>query len=179
MNTSLDLVRDFVNTCDLEEGLERLESPAATRRWLVERNVLAQNARVTGGDVRRLIDVREALRELLLVNNGIRVDTRRAAGVLDDAACRAGLAVRFMHGGGARVQPSARGVDGAIGWILASAAGAMAEGTWTRLKACRSNLCRWAFYDGARNQSRVWCSMRICGNREKARTFRRRHASTR
>ncbi|MGH3007295.1 MAG: CGNR zinc finger domain-containing protein, partial [Gaiellaceae bacterium] len=46
-----------------------------------------------------------------------------------------------------------------------------------RLKACRAEDCRWAFYDRARNRSRHWCSMAVCGNRTKARTFRRRHAA--
>ena len=60
--------------------------------------------------------------------------------------------------------------------ILAAVAEAMAEGSWQRLKACRADDCRWAFIDTARNRSRQWCDMAICGNREKARRFRSRHA---
>jgi predicted RNA-binding Zn ribbon-like protein len=52
----------------------------------------------------------------------------------------------------------------------------MADGSWRKLKACRSDTCRYAFIDNARNRSRQWCSMEVCGNREKARTFRSRHA---
>jgi len=52
----------------------------------------------------------------------------------------------------------------------------MVDGSWQRLKACRSDTCRWAFVDHARNRSRQWCSMSVCGNREKARVFRERHA---
>jgi len=58
--------------------------------------------------------------------------------------------------------------------VLAIVAAAMAEGTWSRLKACRSEACRWAFYDHARNHSRTWCDMAVCGNRVKARTYRKR-----
>jgi predicted RNA-binding Zn ribbon-like protein len=52
----------------------------------------------------------------------------------------------------------------------------MADGSWPRLKACRSDTCQFAFIDTARNRSRQWCDMAICGNREKARRFRSRHA---
>jgi predicted RNA-binding Zn ribbon-like protein len=42
------------------------------------------------------------------------------------------------------------------------------------MKACRAEDCRWAFYDRSRNRSRAWCSMRECGNRAKARSYRAR-----
>ena len=48
---------------------------------------------------------------------------------------------------------------------------------WKRLKTCRDEHCRVAFYDKSRNRSRAWCSMEVCGNREKARSFRQRHAT--
>ena len=78
--------------------------------------------------------------------------------------------------GAIRLVPRERGVQGALGSVLAAAAEAMADGSWQRLKACRSDTCRWAFVDHARNRSRQWCSMSVCGNREKARVFRQRHA---
>jgi predicted RNA-binding Zn ribbon-like protein len=119
--------------------------------------------------------VREALRELLRANNGIAVDEAAAAAILDAAARRAGLAVRF-EAGVIRLVPRERGVQGGLGSVLAAAAEAMADGSWRRLKACRADDCRWAFVDHARNHSRQWCDMRVCGNREKARLFRQRHA---
>jgi predicted RNA-binding Zn ribbon-like protein len=73
--------------------------------------------------------------------------------------------------------PSATGVDGALGRILSGVGEAMLVGTWPRLKACRAGECTWAFWDGARNRSRTWCSMAVCGNRTKARAFRRRRAA--
>ena len=44
----------------------------------------------------------------------------------------------------------APGVDGLLGRVLAIAYGAMVDGTWSRLKACRNHGCRWAFYDYSR-----------------------------
>lgn len=37
------------------------------------------------------------------------------------------------------------------------------DGTWTRLKVCARDTCRWAYYDSSRNQARRWCSMAGCG----------------
>ena len=60
--------------------------------------------------------------------------------------------------------------------LLAIIARAEADGTWARMKACPADNCREAFYDHSRNRSRTWCEMSICGNRAKARTYRRRTA---
>jgi len=50
----------------------------------------------------------------------------------------------------------------------------MADESWNRLKACRLDDCQWAFYDQSKNRSRTWCSMKVCGNRAKARAYRER-----
>jgi hypothetical protein len=55
---------------------------------------------------------------------------------------------------------------------VAIAATLTAQGGFDRLKLCHAHDCAWAFYDRSRNGSRTWCSMAVCGNREKARTFR-------
>ncbi len=44
-----------------------------------------------------------------------------------------------------------------------------------RLKLCDADDCGWLFVDGSRNRSRRWCDMSDCGNRAKARRFRRKH----
>ena len=67
-------------------------------------------------------------------------------------------------------------VDGALGELVGIVYTAMADGSWSRLKACRSHLCKWLFYDRSRNRSAVWCSMAVCGNRTKTRAYRARRA---
>ena len=171
----LELVRVFVNTLEIDEGVDELSSPAALTEWLRARGLLRGKA-ATRADLANARRLREALRVLLLANNGVSV-RKEAAVTLNRAARRAGLGVRFEPGGTARVEPDARGVDGALGRLLAIVSAAMADGSWERLKACQADDCRWAFYDRARNRSRHWCSMAVCGNRTKARTFRRRHAA--
>jgi predicted RNA-binding Zn ribbon-like protein len=109
-------------------------------------------------------EIREAIRVLLRGNNGLDVEAAPALRVLNEAAV---LGARFAAGGieFAAAEP-----------ILARVAEAMADGSWSRLKACRSDTCQWAFIDTARNHSRQWCDMAVCGNRAKARRFRSRHA---
>ena len=140
--SSLERIRDFVNTADLEGGTDDLDDPAAR-------------------------EVREAIRALLRANNGIDADVKTASAVLEQAARRTDLRVGFA--GGKLVFESADAV-------LTAVAEAMADGSWTRLKACRSDTCQFAFVDTARNRSRRWCDMAVCGNREKARRFRSRRA---
>jgi predicted RNA-binding Zn ribbon-like protein len=171
----LDLVRDFVNSVDLEERRDELSDARGLVRWLAGHRLATARARASDADTADARAVREALRELLRANNGVAVDEAAAAATLDAAALRAGLAVRF-EAGAIRLAPRERGVQGALGNVLAAAAEAMADGSWQRLKACRSDTCRWAFVDNARNRSRQWCSMSVCGNRQKARVFRERHA---
>jgi len=103
------------------------------------------------------------------VNNGGTSDVEAASATIDGASRRSGVVVRFGDGGMRLVAPK-----GGIGAVVAAAGEAMADGSWQRLKACRADTCRWAFVDAARNHSRRWCSMSVCGNREKARTFRQR-----
>jgi predicted RNA-binding Zn ribbon-like protein len=171
----LELVRAFVNTLDIEDGVDELADPSALERWFRTHGLLRGRPGVGDEELLAARRLREAIRTLLLGNNGVSV-RKEAALVLSRTATRAGLAPIFDLDGNARLEPAASGMDGALGRLLAVVADAMADGTWTRLKACRADDCRWAFYDHARNRSRHWCSMAVCGNRTKARTYRRRHA---
>jgi predicted RNA-binding Zn ribbon-like protein len=176
MDANSELIRDFVNTLhkDPAGDEEHLSSPASLGEWLSGQGLL-EGKRVTSADLARAVALREALRVLLLVNNEVDVETAAAYGILDEVARRGRVELRFTAGAPGLV-PAATGVAGALGCIAAAVHGAVADGSWVRLKACRAEDCEWAFIDHARNQSRAWCSMRSCGNREKARAFRRRHA---
>lgn len=100
------------------------------------------------------------------------MDVSEPTRVLDGAASQAGLQIGFVDGG-LRFVSSERS---RVARVLEAAAAAMADGSWPRLKACRADDCQWAFVDTARNRSRQWCDMAICGNRAKAQRFRARHA---
>jgi predicted RNA-binding Zn ribbon-like protein len=169
----LETVRDFINTADLMPVLkDDLDSPAALAAWLRERDLLAADAKVSAAELARARDLREALRGLCWVNAGGELEQ----GVLERieaAAQRAGLSVSFGVES-AVLEPRRSGVDGALGELLAIVARSMAAGTWSRLKACGDDDCRWAFWDASRNRSGTWCSMASCGNRAKVRAYRAR-----
>jgi predicted RNA-binding Zn ribbon-like protein len=42
------------------------------------------------------------------------------------------------------------------------------------VRQCGADDCRWLFLDTSKNRTRQWCSMRSCGNRQKARRHYRR-----
>ena len=42
----------------------------------------------------------------------------------------------------------------------------------SRIRVCAAEGCGWAYLDTSKNGSRRWCSMRLCGNREKAKRFK-------
>jgi predicted RNA-binding Zn ribbon-like protein len=171
----LELVQRFVNSVDLEGGEDELGSPQELRAWLVERELIGADEEVSAADLRRALDVREGLRALLMANNGLALDEERVAR-LDRAAARAGVRVVFEPGAAPALAPEGRGVDAAIGRLLAIVAGSVQEGSWPRLKACPEHSCMWAFYDRSKNRSGTWCDMAVCGNRAKARAYRERRA---
>jgi predicted RNA-binding Zn ribbon-like protein len=170
-----DLVIDFVNTAGWDPEREDLTTPRVLAEWLSARG-LAPGDRATKGDLLEARAVREALRDLLSAHNAVETDVVRATAVLDAAAQRAGLGIRFADGL-AHAEPSAAGVCGALGRILAEVSVGMADGTWERMKACRADDCRFAFLDTAKNRSRAWCSMQSCGNRAKVAAYRERHTA--
>jgi len=172
---ALRLVQRFVNTNDLETGPDLLPDAGTLRAWLVEAGVLDPAVELNADGHRRAIALREAIRELVAGHAGLPHDPD-AMRIVNDAAARAGLRP-VLEDPQTRFEPSADGLDGALGHIVAAIHAAIGEGTWARLKACERDVCRWAFYDHSKNRSGHWCSMAVCGSREKnRRAYRRRVA---
>jgi predicted RNA-binding Zn ribbon-like protein len=149
-------VQLLINSVDLENERDWLPD------WLAEHGLERHG--------RRARSLREALRALVLANNGVPVDDRALATV-NAAARRVSLSVDAQ----ANVGVEARGEGDALDEVVAVAFTAMIDGSWGRLKACRN--CRWSFYDNSPNRSATWCSMQLCGNRRKTRAYRRRRAA--
>jgi predicted RNA-binding Zn ribbon-like protein len=170
----LALVQDFLNSLDLEGEVEELTGPDELRAWLTAHRLLDRRARVGDGDLERALAVRGGLRELAMANAALPVD-EVAIRTLNLALDPALLLARFDPAGSWRLDPGASGVDGALARLAAVVIDAMHDGTWSRLKPCRNHDCRWLFYDHSTNRSGTWCTMAVCGNRLKARAYRRRH----
>jgi predicted RNA-binding Zn ribbon-like protein len=171
----IELVSSFVNTLEkktTQPDEESLDSPEALRSWMDAQGIPAGD-RLGQKDLKQAIEFREAMRLLLLSNNGADLD----AGVLRRLrqAADAGLIrVEIEDDGQAYPRPAEVGVSALIARLLAAVSDIQCAGTWERLKACAADDCQWAFYDTSRNRSRTWCSMEVCGNRAKTRAYRAR-----
>jgi predicted RNA-binding Zn ribbon-like protein len=172
----LRLIQRFVNTADLEAGVDALADVTGTRRWLRENGLLARGDSIDEADRELLVDVRETLRRLARSEQGAR-ETAVAMRALNEHAARAPLHVE-LRPGGAALAAASTGVEGVLGRLLTIVFTAVSDGTWHRLKACRNDACQWVFYDASRNRTGTWCSMAVCGNRHKVRAFRARHGGS-
>lgn len=166
----LALLERFVNTANLDAGTDELSDPAALAAWLADSGLARAGAELDEPERERIVAFREALRALLFANHGHAPDPAAIAAV--DRAAR--LVVAFDADGTARLVPAEGGVEGVIARLSAIVAHSQAEGTWASMKACPADSCGWAFYDHSRNHSRTWCTMSVCGNRAKARSYRAR-----
>jgi predicted RNA-binding Zn ribbon-like protein len=170
----LALLQAFLNShFDLVEnwGADQLGDPAAARSWLASRRLIARNARLSQDDVVRALTVRESLRRLVASSGGSSAGLERdPQGGLNQAIADATLGLRLTDAGLRLVPTGAAPLDRALGVLLSIALGAVLDGTWARLKTCPGDHCGWVFYDRSRNNSGRWCSMTVCGGREKART---------
>ena len=184
-----ELLADFANTLEIDgdEVTERIGSTAALGDWLRGRGLLREPA---GGSRRgsspSALDVAVSDDDLVLAHalrNGLRAAMAshhdqtdlpaREGSLFDAAAARLPLRVEVASGR-PRLVPAADGVRAALGALLVAVEDSVADGSWTRLKLCRSAGCQWAFHDTTKNQSRQWCSMRVCGNRQKTKAYRQR-----
>jgi predicted RNA-binding Zn ribbon-like protein len=169
----LELVRSFLNSVDIEAGADSFGTAADVEAWLAARDLPIGDTPVTDADRSRLVAVREAIRDLITCREG-GGDIGSGHDVLDHAALASPLVATFDADGTPALRVDATGVTGLIGRVLAEVTIASATGAWSRLKVCRNDACRWAYYDASRNRSGVWCTMAICGNRAKGRALRDR-----
>ncbi|MEV5571515.1 CGNR zinc finger domain-containing protein [Spirillospora sp. NPDC052269] len=174
------LLRDFVNTLDVETGADEIETPGRLAAWLDENGLTqalpaVQAATATGDDLVLARDLREGLRAAMHDHHGPSDPSGpRFPPGLEDALTALPLRVT-LDGGRPRLVPlGSTAVREGLARIAAAIMDAVADGSWPRLKVCQESTCRWAFLDTSKNRSRAWCSMRVCGNRTKTRAYRAR-----
>lgn len=154
MEHDVELVIAFLNTLDVEAGTDELSDADRWQRWCAGHGLAA------GADLDSARAVRDEIR----------------ASVTEGEAFTAGSQwpVRIVMRSGEPTLTS----DDAVGDVLSAAVRLAHTGYWNRIKICPAVDCGAAFYDRSRNRSRTWCAMRVCGNRQKARSWRERHVTS-
>jgi predicted RNA-binding Zn ribbon-like protein len=188
------LVQAFVNTRNLDLGTDLLADADAASRWLADAGLRELQSTATAGDLRVARDVREGIRALLADNAGAPSrgdgggdgngdDNDDGNGDGDLSALRAIMhdsRLELALGADGRIELSSERVAGlrpALLSLLLVIRDAQHDGTWSRLKICGNQDCRWAFFDRSHSRQGAWCDMASCGNLIKNRNLRARQAS--
>jgi predicted RNA-binding Zn ribbon-like protein len=180
--SDLALLYDFVNSLDVRRYVEQgaahdpsdeLATPAQLRDWLQTRGLLEGGIDVTEAEHREALRLREALRNFVAVPPQARLS---AGGALVTSASGFPLEVAVAADRGLGLRPVAARATSGLGQVLVELVRLSDDGRLERVKTCDSDECRWVFYDRSKPSNRRWCSSERCGNREKTRTYRQRHA---
>jgi predicted RNA-binding Zn ribbon-like protein len=169
--------RRFVNLGRRHEGGDELRSERDVERWLRRRGLLGPGERVSSADMKLVLDFRRRLREVLEVqaHGG---DSAAAVEELNATVARLSAGLLFDPDGTPGLQPRGTATRRALARLLAAAVEAQQLSLWPRLKMCAADDCCWVFYDHSKPRTGKWCSTSVCGNREKRRAYRRRHAQS-
>jgi hypothetical protein len=174
--SALGFVQDVINTqsAGRPRGADLLGDLKSAQQWLdgavgswsrlndaAEDRILLKER-----DLEPLRDLRADLHALLAT----RADPSIAAAALGSATVTA----RVHPDGSVRLEPRADGWRRVAAIVLIEVLLAQQQDTWRRLKVCRNERCRAAFYDRSRNTSAAWHDVRYCGNAINLRVSRAR-----
>jgi predicted RNA-binding Zn ribbon-like protein len=169
----LELLRQFVNTRQVDTQIDVLDSPDRLREWLSDHGLLANETVIDQIAHKRALEFREAVRSLALANGDTELDANAIA-TLNRVGADIGLSIAFAANGRGELGPAGAGLDRALGRLYAILYTAMIDGSFERLKGCANDTCLWLFYDESKNRSKKWCDMQTCGNAANARSYRQR-----
>jgi len=176
--TPLHHVQLLLNTRNLLGGYDLLSDEATARRCLAL--IAARDGHSAPRDrddatLSSLIDVREAVRELLLSHAAGKTPDQRTRERVRAAGAGVRLSVDLDASGTPIVVAprDARGAQRITADVMAAIASADPE-QLRRLKACVNPECGWVFFDTSRSRSGTWCAMNVCGARHKMERYRSR-----
>ncbi|MGY0390632.1 CGNR zinc finger domain-containing protein [Nocardioides sp. WG-D5] len=185
----LALVHDFLNTAaaDRPRKADLLSDAELATEWM--REALATWAEQWGSPVLEGVALDELTERDLATLRRARaglIDTIRTRDFDADAPSHGASAATtladldvaveagFGPDGTVHFKPKGRGWKLLLGPVALEIRRAQDAGAWARLKTCKNNYCRGAFYDRSRNNSGVWHDVRTCGNAANLRASRER-----
>ncbi len=143
------------------------DTVSAWQDWVEHRHFCRHRAKTSFAEAGK---VQNALRQLEGSNNGIVApeDVSAAMTMLNHVIQQHGLRPNITANG-VRVDA---GPGDPVGHVLQVAIQAMTTCAWPRFKLCQDPACRASFFDNSKNGSKIWCSMKLCGSRNKMRRLR-------
>jgi predicted RNA-binding Zn ribbon-like protein len=174
------LVQAFVNTVDLEGQTDMLADADEARAWLADAGLRDPEEPGFAADLQLAREVRESLRAMIGRNTGGPPLTEAELHPLEQVTSDYSPRLRVTADGGVRfgTREDAPCLSDGLAGLVLDVRDAQAAGDWDRMRLCRNEDCRWAFYDRSHSRQGAWCNMAVCGNRLKNRNLRARRAST-
>lgn len=165
---------DLLNTV-LSDGRttqDLIETPAALSAWLSHAGIAVEGPSAPLDGLRALL--RSSV-EPLRRGDAIPPEVLQAT---NSALAQVRLRLRLEDGeeGPRLVETLDLGEAGPGGAIARDFARFVCDHEPQRLKHCDSPACSLVFYDRGKNNTRRWCTMSICGNRDKVARYRARQA---
>ena len=164
---------DFVGTLQARRNphpTEMLDTPAALDDWFVESGLIETSPGSTDDELAAARGIREAGYELLTARMAGHPLPERELRILNEHATGSPVQLRLTDHALQR--------SGTVAQALTSLARELAEllggPDAALLRECGRPECTQIYLDRSRGQRREWCSMKTCGNRVKASTFRAR-----
>ncbi|NUR72363.1 MAG: 4-hydroxybenzoyl-CoA reductase [Hamadaea sp.] len=159
-----------------EEPVERIPEAAALGRWFVESGLTDEPVVVPATALRQAYPLREALYRLMRAPMRGERPTRADLELVNHWAARTPPAVALTADLTVRlVEPTVQQLFA----LLARDGVDLLGGPYAeRLRECSSETCTLLYLDTSRAGSRRWCSMELCGSRDKMSRYRRRAAAT-
>jgi predicted RNA-binding Zn ribbon-like protein len=156
------------------EPLERLPDPESLARWCVEGRFLRVSPEISGPELASARLLRESIYRAACAVRQLRKPPPLDVATINDWAARASL-VPELTLDGRPTWKAERTLSPVLATIARDAIDLLTRTSPDRIKLCADATCQGLFVDESRPGTRRWCSMNVCGNRAKSRTFARRH----
>lgn len=162
------LVESFVNSLDVSSGQDDLTDTDRFARWLKDHGRAV--TRVSDADLTHARRLRSQLRQVLIGHHDGDHE-RLDPDALNELTRALEVKVEFDAAGNGFFRAAGEGIESVLAEIVVKVAEASAGDGWRRLKLCAADDCFTAYFDSSKNCSRRWCSMQVCGNRYKTRSY--------
>jgi predicted RNA-binding Zn ribbon-like protein len=170
------LCLDFAQTGDMGWGdrYERLTKPSELQRWLAKSSLQLAGIKVTEDDLAQAKKIRGAIWRVAEAVLARAVPAAADVRLINQAGCQPNL-VKELDGKAASARWHRPNCAAAMATIAADAVSLFGDPLQrARLRRCEHPPCRVIFYDDSRPGLRRWCAANRCGDRVRARAYRKR-----